>query len=66
MFALSWFYQYLVGGLIYAGGTLVCVRTGVLDLSDGSERRIWLAATGCLAGYAVVHALFQFVLPFVG
>ncbi len=31
MYALSWFYLYVVGGLIYGASAYVCVKTGVLD-----------------------------------
>lgn len=66
MYAISWFYLYGVGGAVYAAGALWCVRMGVLDLSEPRERRVFVVATLCLALFAGVHALFQFVLPFVG
>lgn len=66
MFALSWIYLYGVGGVIYVLGTMACVRTGVLDWKNHDERRMYLATTACLVLFAAIHALFQFVLPFVG
>ncbi|MEM9491659.1 MAG: hypothetical protein AAGC55_21110 [Myxococcota bacterium] len=62
---LSWIYLYGVGGLIYALGSIVCIRAGVLDLKERGERDIFVAATGCLVIFALAHGLFQFVLPFV-
>ena len=66
MFTISWFYLYLGGGAIYAAGAYACWRFGSLDLSATHERRDFLLVTGCLVGMAAVHALLQFVLPFVG
>lgn len=66
MYAISWFYLYGVGGLLYAAGTYWCVRLGVLDFSEPRERVVYLWATICLAIFAGIHALFQFVLPFAG
>ena len=66
MFTLSWYYMYGVGGLIYAIGTVVGFKTGVIDFSIEQDRRIFLGMTACLALFAGVHALFQFVLPVTG
>ncbi len=65
MFSISWFYLYIVGGIIYAGGTYICWRAGALDFNDASERRSFRLATGCVIAFAVIHGLFQFVFPFV-
>ena len=65
MFALSWFYLYGAGTLIYGGATLLSVRMGVLDFSDPRERRAYWTTTAWVAVFAAAHALFQFVLPFV-
>ena len=62
---LSWFYLYRGGGLIYVLGSVVCIRSGVLDLKEPSERAIFVATTICLILFATGHGLFQFVLPFV-
>lgn len=66
MYSISWVYQYGVGGLVYAGGAIVCIRAGVLDLKDPSERGSFIFATAGLVTFAVIHALFQYVFPFVG
>lgn len=66
MFNLSWFYLYGVGGAIYAGGALLCVRAGVLDLGVAGERRMFGWMTAALALFATIHGLFQFVFPYVG
>lgn len=66
MFTVSWFYLYAVGGVIYAGGAYACWRFGALDLSITDERRDFLVVTGFLGGMATLHAVLQFVLPFVG
>lgn len=63
MFTLSWFYMYGVGGLIYALGTIVGIKTGVLDLRIKRDRAVYVYVTVCLALFAAVHVLFQFVLP---
>jgi hypothetical protein len=65
-YGISWFYQYGVGGLVYAIGTYFCVRQNVLDFNQPRERRIYLFATLCLGIFATGHAIFQFVLPFAG
>ena len=66
MYEVSYIYQYGIGTAIFVAGTVVCIRAGVLDLSDRQERRAWAMATAGLVGFAVVHALFQFVFPFTG
>ena len=66
MFALSYWYMYGVGSLIYLGGTVLCLRVGALDLQNPRERLAFGIATAGLLVYAGVHALFQFVLPFAG
>ena len=66
MFALSWYYMYGVGGLIYGGGTIAGIKLGVLDLKVTRDRLLFFSMTGCLMLFAGVHALFQFVLPFSG
>ena len=66
MFALSWIYMYGVGLIIYGAGTFACVRAGVLDFSIPTERRSFIAVSVCFGLFAAVHALFQYVLPFVG
>ena len=65
MYSISWFYLYGVGGLMYAGGSYLVWRAGVLDFSAPQDRRIYWFTTGCLVLFAVVHALFQFVFPFI-
>lgn len=65
-YGVSWFYLYGVGGLIYGLGSYFCVRQNVLDFSQPRERLVWLFATGCLGLFAAVHAVFQFILPYVG
>jgi hypothetical protein len=66
MYKLSWFYLYGVGGAIYALGTYLCTRAGVLDFGDRRERGMFAWATAAMILFAVIHALFQFVFPFVG
>jgi hypothetical protein len=66
VYELSYIYQYGLGTLVFVAGTVVCIRAGVLDLSDRRERLAWAMATGGLVAYAVFHALFQFVFPFMG
>ena len=65
MFALSWFYLYGFGTLIYAGGSVLAWRQGVLDLNDPRERRPFWTTTAWLATFCAAHALFQFVMPFI-
>ena len=66
MYEISYFYQYVLGTAIFVAGTVMCIRTGVLDLGDRKERRAWAMATGGLVAYAVIHAVLQFVFPFMG
>lgn len=66
MYSISWFYLYIVGGLMYGAGTFFVARAGVLDFSAPQDRRIYWFTTSCLVLFAGVHALFQFVFPFVG
>jgi len=65
-YGISWIYLYGVGGLIYAGGTWLCVHENALDLSEPRERRTYILATTGLCIFALDHALFQYVLPFAG
>jgi len=65
MFGISWFYLYGVGGTFYGLGTYLCVRAGTLDFKNKRDRRMYTATTSCLVLFAVVHGLFQFVLPYV-
>ena len=65
MFSISWIYLYLVGGAIYAIGAIFCLKTKVLDLSVKNDRYIFIGTTACLVVFAAVHAVFQFVLPFM-
>jgi|GEM_PF-2119905 len=65
MYTWSFVYQYGVGGLIYAIGVWIALKSGILDLQDPKERKIFFWLTVCFLVFAGVHALFQFVFPFL-
>jgi len=59
-------YQYTVGSIVFFGGLLIVHRAGAMDLKNRAARRTLAILLAGMALFASVHALFQFVFPFVG
>ena len=59
-------YQYTVGSAVFLGGLLVAHRAGAIDLKNQEIRRWFTVLLVGMVLFASVHALLQFVLPFVG
>lgn len=57
----SYLYQYLVGGLVFAAGVAVGIRTGQLGLTRGTPRRRLLVLVAGLAGFALLQGLLLWV-----
>lgn len=64
MHTWSYIYLYVVGGLFYAWGSYLCIRAGMIDFSMPQDRRMYFWATGSLILFAVVHGVFQLVVPY--
>lgn len=59
-------YQYGLGSVIFFGALVIARASGALELKDQENRRTFYILLVGMAGYAVVHALLQFVFPFMG
>lgn len=63
---IPYFYQYTVGSIVFFGGLLVAHRTGALDLKSREARQWFTILLVGMGLFASLHALLQFVFPFVG
>jgi hypothetical protein len=63
MYAWSFIYLYLVGGLFYAIGSILVIRAGMLDLKEPQDRNMYWIMTLCLILFACFHGYFQLILP---
>lgn len=63
---IPYFYQYTVGSIVFFGGLLVARQAGALDLKSREIRWTLAILLVGMALYASLHALLQFVFPFIG
>lgn len=62
----SYIYQYSVGSVLFIGGLVIARMSGALDFHDAENRRTTIVLVAGMIGFAIVHALLQFVFPFWG
>ncbi|MGI9427344.1 MAG: hypothetical protein ACR2NM_01715 [Bythopirellula sp.] len=53
---LSWFYQYGIGGLVFATGIVLALRTGAVRWSLWTDRRLVLVLIAGILTAASLHA----------
>lgn len=58
---LSYLYQYLVGGLVFAVGLAIVWRTGQVSLASGRPRRRLAVLIAGLAFFALLQGLLLLV-----
>ena len=59
----SWAYVYGVGGLVFAVGLALCIRTGEIDPSRRRGRRTLALMIAGFVGYALLQGVMQMALP---
>jgi len=58
-----WIYVHGVGGLIFAFGLVLCLRTREIDIRERRGRRTVLLMLAGFAGYALLQGAMQVLLP---
>jgi len=59
----SWAYVYGVGGLVFAIGLALCLKSGQIDPSRRRGRRILALMIAGFVGYALLQGVMQMALP---
>ena len=61
--AVSFYYQYAVGGIVFVVAMILAMASGELSLSTSEGRRYFAILVGGFLLYVGLHGLSVFVLP---